>query len=937
MQSFIIMTIRMLLLAIIIFFYSLVKFWSHNSFAQSGIKTIDLPSMQDSLDYYYNLGDNYFYQGYYVEANRNYLKYFTLLHKYFPDDKIKLADIYITLGVINSKFWNFDKALQLYNKAEILCKNNDYFNEQLGRIFYSKGKIYKRTGEYEKAIQYYRSAFNIFESEIISGNNNKELFNSIIYVNNSLGVLYYEQKYYKESLNFFIKCEKLSRTYYKEFLPVTYENIANCYYKMKVYNEAENYFELAVKYHLTSKRHLYKYLLANLYSSYSQLCLETGKYEKAYDLLQKAYGIYISHWGTNHPHTSDCLINFGKYFEKTGNTDSALFYYQKSIIALAEDFDNSNIYSNPEPGKAISVLHLINSLKHKAQALSNYYNKTGKIKDLETSLGTFDLAIQHIDNIRLGYQTQESKLFLSENEKATYTSAIHTAYRLWNITDDKYYIYKAFEYAEKSKAAVLLAALRTTEAKSFAGIPDTLLLKENNLLKNMALYKELIYEEKRNEKPDEGKIENWEQKLFNLNGEYDDLTALFEDSFPRYYYLKYNTQVVNIYQLQNSLITKDALIEYILTDTILYTFMVTQNKVKLIAQPADTTFHNNIEYIIYFLQNQYSECHMEYSQVALSLYNKLIKPFEKLIKNKNLIIIPDGNLGYIAFESLLYTSLNNEYTDYSLYPYLIKKHPISYVYSSTLYKHFKYKNRRIKNKFLAVAPGYKNSNETLTCLPFTVNEAKLLAKITKGKALYENKATERNFKSKLDKYNIIHLTMHAIVDDIEPMYSKLVFTNDKDTSEDGFLHVYEIYNMNLDADLVVLSACNTGNGILHKGEGILSIARGFFHAGSKSIIMSLWQAGDKTSFRILLDFYKYLLKGKRKDYALCQAKLKYLEYTSPSKAHPSFWAGYVLLGNTARIYNKSTFLICFLISGVILIIFLFNLRWLINKYKKARI
>ena len=165
------------------------------------------------------------------------------------------------------------------------------------------------------------------------------------------------------------------------------------------------------------------------------------------------------------------------------------------------------------------------------------------------------------------------------------------------------------------------------------------------------------------------------------------------------------------------------------------------------------------------------------------------------------------------------------------------------------------------------------------------------------------------------------MTMHAINNYNEPMLSKLAFTYDKNNNEDGYLHAYEVYNMRMYADLVVLSACNTGEGRLYKGEGIYSIARSFLHAGSQSIIMTLWQSGDKTSFKILLSFYKHLLKGHRKDIALRQAKLEYIKNSSPSKAHPSSWAGYVLLGNPLKIYRKRVFLIgLFVISSIIFIV-----------------
>jgi len=910
----------------------------------------------DSVEFYNNLGLKKGKEGNFDTSRKYFAKSLNLLNTYAPENYEKLVYVYTRLGAINSSMWNFNDAIALYNKAETLCqKYSKDKNKDIGFINYSKGRIFKNLGDYEKAEQHYLNALNIFESENLLYSDFKDKFVSIIHINNSLGVLNFEQKQYEAAVSYYKKCEKLSKTYYKEFLPIAYENIGDCYYKMKIYDEAENYFELAVKYHLESKKQAYKYLLSNVYSSYSQLCLETGQFDKAYNLLKKAYGIYINHWGASHPYTSDCLLNFGKYFEKTGNIDSALFYYQKSIIALAEDFDDSNIYSNPEPGKAVSVLHLINSLKHKAQALSKYYNKTGKIKDLETGLGTFDLAIQLIDNMRLGYQTQESKLFLSENEKPTYTSAIHTAYRLWNITNDKYYIYKAFEYAEKSKAAVLLAALRTTEAKSFAGIPDTLLLKENNLLKNIALYKELIYEENRNEKPDENKIKNWEQKLFNLTGEYDNLTALFEDSFPKYYSLKYNTDVATADSLQQLLKNTQAIVEYSISDTSLFIFHIGKNAMNIIHKSIDSAFHNTLKKIIYSLNNfDYSKSHAKdltsYVENSYYLYNCLVEPVAKSIRNKKLIIVPDELLAFLPFEALVTDKNTEGRLSFRNLSYLLYKYPVSYALSSTLYfRETKYKPVEKIKKLLAFAPSYSgdiNTSEILTRqttrqhyrnnlypIPGVKEEVIGISKIIKSDIFEGEYATEKIFKDTARYYDMLHLSMHTIINNIDPMFSKLAFTLAGDSSEDGLLNTYEIYNMNLNARLAVLSSCSSGEGILNKGEGVMSLSRAFMYAGCPGIVMTLWVIEDKSGVRLMTNFYKELVKGKPKDEALRIAKLKFIEEGNLTRAHPFYWSAYICVGDIDPLFIPKIKILIIIGAVIVFVAILMVIKRILKKRK----
>jgi CHAT domain-containing protein/tetratricopeptide (TPR) repeat protein len=923
---------------------------------KSDINTETISVKLDSVDFYNNQGIKEAREGNFETAQKNFIKSLNLLNTYDPENYEKLVFVYTRLGVNNLNLWNFKDAIALYDKAEKLCqKYSKDKNKYIGLINYSKGKIFKNLGDYEKAEQHYINALDIFESEDLLYSEFKDKYISIIYVNNSLGVLNFEQKKYKTAISYYKKCEKLSKNYYKEFLPITYENIADSYYRMKFYNEAGNYFELAVKYHLTGENQAYKYLLSNVYSSYSQLCLETGKDDKAYDLLRKAYNIYINHWGINHPYTSDCLLKFGEYFEKTGNIDSALYYYQKSIIALTEDFDDLNIYNNPEPGKAISVLHLVNSLKHKAQALSTYYNKTGKIKDLETSLGTFDLAIQLIDNMRLDYQTRESKLFLSENEKATHTSAIHTAYMLWSITENKYYMYKAFEYAEKSKASVLLAALRSTEAKSFAGIPDKLLRKENNLLRNMALYKELIYEEKRNEKPDRNKLKNFEQKLFDLTGEYDNLTALFEDSFPKYYSLKYNSNVAAADSLQNLLKNHQVILEYSISDTSLFIFHIGKNAMNIIHKSLDSTFHSTLNEIIYLLNHfDYSRSHAEdlarYIENTYYLYDFLVAPVEKLIRNKKLIIVPDELLAFLPFEALVTDKNTEGRASYMNLNYLINKHPVSYALSSTLYfRETKYQPVEKIKKLLAFAPSYSGDISTsdiltrqrtrqhyrnnLYPIPGVKEEVFGISKIIKSDIFEGEYATERLFKDTARYYDMLHLSMHTIINNTEPMFSKLAFTLVEDTTEDGLLNTYEIYNMNLNARLAVLSSCSSGEGILKKGEGVISLARAFMYAGCPGIVMTLWVIEDKSGVKLMTNFYKELVKGKPKDEALRIAKLKFIEEGNLTMAHPFYWSAYICVGNIDPLFIPKTKILIIVGSVIVSVIILMIIKRILRKRK----
>jgi CHAT domain-containing protein len=168
-------------------------------------------------------------------------------------------------------------------------------------------------------------------------------------------------------------------------------------------------------------------------------------------------------------------------------------------------------------------------------------------------------------------------------------------------------------------------------------------------------------------------------------------------------------------------------------------------------------------------------------------------------------------------------------------------------------------------------------------------------------------AIESKFKQSANHYGVLHLAMHALIDDKKPMYSKLAFSLVEDGTDDGFLNAYELYNMELSAELVVLSACETGYGKLEKGEGMMSLAHAFTYAGCPSIVMSQWLADDKATAQLMKLFYKNLATGCSKDEALQKAKIEFISDADEVRQNPAFWAGFVVMGDTSPLYVEPFF------------------------------
>jgi CHAT domain-containing protein len=305
------------------------------------------------------------------------------------------------------------------------------------------------------------------------------------------------------------------------------------------------------------------------------------------------------------------------------------------------------------------------------------------------------------------------------------------------------------------------------------------------------------------------------------------------------------------------------------------------------------------------------------------VYTKLLSPAQPWIEDKKLIIIPDGELGYLSFDALISKRPSQDATDYRKLNYLLFNYPISYSSSATIL--FRMKERtgsKISQRLLAFAPTYSTETDgstlrssdpgidSLRLLPIigVEEEVAQIMKLFKGKKYTGELATEKNFKENAGKYNVLHLAMHTLVDDENPLFSKMVFTSGGAEDEDGLLNTYELFSMDLGGTLGVLSACNTGSGKLQRGEGIMSLARGFIYAGIPSLVMTLWEIEDQSSSDIMTAFYEYLDQGFPTDIAMQQAKIEYLDHTDKFKSHPTYWSGFVNIGESTPVLETASIL-----------------------------
>ncbi len=894
----------------------------------------------DIADYYQGIGIIYSMQSKNDSANHYLLNSLDIKKNTLDENSPSLAQAYSNVGFLLTKNGDIENAIKYYDLAEKIYINNfghRYF--KLGGIYQNKGSYYFLLGNFDKALSYTKKALNIYLDKFEK--NDPRIFS--VYMNMGL---YHEKKgEYNEAFEYYYKSQSHNENSISGIK--TLRNLANLYSKQNNPEQAENYYKQCIK--KTTDLLGYEHEeLAYDYFYYGSFFASIGNYEKCFEFLHKSNQIYTTIFGDKHRDVARLLTEMSRIFSLTGELDSALLYSQKALIAVIPDFNDTDYYVSVESHNIIPDPILFFTLMRKAETLLHLYNKNKNFNDLETSYKTFESAIYVSDTLQTSYMSsEESKLIFSNTIKSTFSNAITTAIELYNITGDDKYLEKAFTFSEKSKAAILFASIKDVEAMKYGGISEPLQELERTLQSKIRSYIKLIYDEKIKSNPDDKKINHWEEKKFDYNKTYDSLISEFGKNNKDYYALKYDKTTKSIDEIQKKLNPDDVLIEFTVTDTIIFIFAITNNNFQIISQAIDSTFYLQINSlrnsfnknsIIYHSFQDYKQ----FGDAAYKLYLTLLYPIENIIKEKKLIIIPDDKLGYIPFGALLYDNPDTTKIDYRNMPYLIKKNNISYSYSANLLYNEHVDKDPINNEILLLGPTYENIStldsthlifsyeihDYLLELPNSKNEILKITEIFDGISLVDSDATEFNFKQKSKDFDILHLAMHTVVNDTNPMFSKLIFTLDNDTIQDGFLNTYEIYNLELNARMAVLSACNTGSGKLQKGEGIMSLARGFIYAGVPSIIMTLWEVDDISGSDIMTGFYSYIEKGYKKDEAIRLAKIDYLTSANQINAHPYFWSAYVGIGDIKPLVSNFNIKTIFSISLICLIfISFFFYKW----------
>ncbi|MCB0769832.1 MAG: CHAT domain-containing protein [Flavobacteriales bacterium] len=658
-------------------------------------------------------------------------------------------------------------------------------------------------------------------------------------------------------------------------------------------HRADSLFDRTIRAQLGMKGSEVAPVLADTYLARAQFRTDQHRYPEALEDLTKARTIYADIHGGMDRHVAQCELAMARAEFAQGRIDQADLLINAALSKLQDRIPADTGMLIPRSELAPHLLPEVLYQKVRMDR-SRRLATTGDLHELER-------AIRAVARNKNALRDEDSRLLLLGAQKQVFDLAQDIAFELHQQDGDRAWLEKLFALSEENRSILLKQRLNTFASLSYAGVPDSTLEQENMLLKQL--------------EQDEDHVLDANTLLANERA-YAAFLGQLQRDHPNYFALRYGDRTYAIADVQRELLGPErSLVAYSMTEGSIHIVVITQDRAEVV-QVADP----GVGRLVLDLDRAVVDREMEhYIERAREVHRIVWEPVAHLLTTPEVIIIPDEELFRLNFEVLL--SRDCEVKDHKDH-LLIREHTISYLLSATTALQFKALDRPHGKGSLAIAPGFSDAlkQEYLAAIPdngprdqayldhiqqpFAVITAKELGKLFAARVMVGGDATETSFRSEAGRYGIIHLGTHAEVNNSSPLYSKLILSKsglDSTTSSDGYLHAYELYQMELSAELAVLTACETGAGQRHSSEGVRSLAHGFAYAGCPSLVMSLWKIDEKTSASIISDFYHELADGQAKNKALRAAKLAYLDAAEGEEAMPYYWAGLVLVGDVAPV------------------------------------
>jgi len=885
---------------------------------------------------YGNLGIQYYNAGKYGLSIDSYYKALDIDRKLFGEEHQTIAINYNNIGITYSEIGMADSAITFYKKALSI------WEKLFGKNFFSLSDNYTNLaveslskGDYYQAILYENKSLQLR----LANYGEEDKATALCYSN--LGVYHEYAHNYSKALEYQKKALELRLKILPAKHPAlgnSYINLASIYRNLGKYNDALAYQQkaLAIKTDIYGNEHSevaeVKDYIADIYRKQKKYDMSVQTYHEAIQTNK------ISFNTENHPKIAGLYNDLAKTYSEMLWFDSVIVYVNKAITANYKQPETQLPEIEWQSDYFFSETVLLKSLSLKGKSLyQKYLSDTTDRKSLEMSFDIMQMTIALINEIKKSYVCEESKLFFSDNISEIFQRAVDITYTLYALTGSSGYAEKMFQLIKKSKSGILYENLSIDQTLQNANIPDSIRLNEKLLGTEINSCRMLIANAENH--PDDTaslNISSYQEQLIKLQDEYQSFIDNLEEKYPKFRSLRNQTGYCTLKNIKSEIDENTILLDYFISDSAVYCYAIENDTVLVTRTFADSTFKIQLVDFLKTIKTYNAE---KYAKISPVIYNYLIQPVScSLQSKKHIVVIPDKYLFYLPFGTLCKNF--SSVIKFSDAGFLIKKYDLNYHYNAGLFVQ-SLKKKQIyhlkKNSFVGFAPIFKDDIATgyMTALPTVddslfVSEAfrsisvngKILDELIYSKkeikdiesvfkshkypatSYFASSAQEKTFRNVAGNYKYIHIATHGILNDSIPRLSGLVFASPnssagaievKDDKNSGILYNGEIQNLNLEADLLVLSACETGMGKIINGEGIMSLTHSFLTTGVPNVVLSLWKVGDKSTMELMVQFYAHFLEGATYAEALRKAKLNLI--SNEKYAFPKHWGAFILIGS----------------------------------------
>jgi len=792
-------------------------------------------------------------------------------------------------------YWNLnelDMFLKLNEKTLDMSRSLNHKLEE-GRSLNHIGLYFWKTTDYSKALSYYFDSLAIAKQR----KEDEEVSSCL----NNIGIIYKEFGYYDQALSYLHQALEVDRRLgIDQLISIDLNNLGTTYFRKSTETRKDKALHQALVFYKEclrlSQKNQDRRTEVQVLNNIGEVYINLYDYERAGKYLRLAQS--RSKNIQDRETVGMILNNIGAVHLFQKKTKSAMSFFKKAI-AIGDRIQSNNILWEAK----WRLGQCFEFLKRDQEALEMYEEATLIIDHIRSSI--------LLDSHKAGY---------IQHKLEVYESLIDLTFKIYKKSQEQKWAKNIFHIVERAKARSFVDVIAVSRRDMLKKLDPVSRKREAELSLQISSLQRSLFVPGLNGQ----KVNDIRSQLIQAENEYMIWLSRIRKGnpaaarnlspslcFPR------DLQA----RIPNS---KTAVFEYYLGENRSYLFVITRERYKLFALPSRMKIQESLRAYLKMLSDP-PESEFKGFMAAERLFHEFLFPLDDgwLSELDHIIIIPDGVLHYLPFETLVINPCRSVQRN----KMLIQQYKVSYAPSASLLCYLLKKENRPPREMSLLAFGspsfdlekgkesrrnnraaeilknlYMASGYDFSPLKYGKKEVQWIAKefpSNKSKIYIGNQAKEQVVKSiQPDEFRIVHFACHGFLDERYPHRSALLLSPDKHDKEDGFLQVREIYNLKLFSDLVVLSGCQTGRGKMARGEGILGLPRTFFYAGARSVLSSVWAIADKPTALFMKEFYYHLSRGEEKVQALRLAKLKMIH---SKYSHPFFWAAFVLYGDSSSI------------------------------------